>query len=447
VRIEHKKALTILEKNGCKVDYGNNTVHFPPALVEESLRKCPSTFRLKARQQENDLILGGATSYFGAAPGMKAVDLDTWELRVTTRKDFYDGVTIIDALETVDYITQYTPYWAFEGISSVMAMPESFAGKARNSSKVQSEGYSNDCEIFTIQMAQAIGAEFFMPCLPAPPLTYFSDAIEAGLRGVEAGFPVKVGDGDVYGGTAPATIAGATISNNAELIAPIVLFQLVKPGTRIIASNANWPQNMRNGSPVFGGIESCLQMVVFNQIWRRYGVPTWDLSGCFTNGKRIDFQAGYERVTHAIISALSGGHGITIHGAIYGELAHHPLQAILDDDVVGMIGHFLEGVAVNDETLAVDLISGVGPIPGHFLGTAHTRKWWPREQFIPKSADRLTYPEWMKEGKKSCLDYAQERMEEILATHKPEPLTPAQDKDIERILEDATEYYRKKGML
>ena len=123
-------------------------------------------------------------------------------------------------------------------------------------------------------------------------------------------------------------------------------------------------------------------------------------------------------------------------------------MAILDDDIVGMIGRFMEGPLVNDETMAIDLINEVGPIPGFYLNQAHTRKWWQKEQFVPKSADRLTYPEWMQRGKKNCLDYAKERMEEILATHKVSPpLTPSQEEDVERILNEARNYYRKKGQI
>ena len=66
---------------------------------------------------------------------------------------------------------------------------------------------------------------------------------------------------------------------------------------------------------------------------------------------------------------------------------------------------------------------------------------------MPKAADRLTYPEWMQTGKKTCLDYAKERMEEILATHKTMPLTPRQEEDVERILEEARNYYRKKELI
>jgi DNA-binding IclR family transcriptional regulator len=53
----------------------------------------------------------------------------------------------------------------------------------------------------------------------------------------------------------------------------------------------------------------------------------------------------------------------------------------------------------------------------------------------------------MKTGKKDALALAQERMEEILATHKPKPLTPAQEKAVENMLKEAREYYRKKGLI
>ncbi len=51
----------------------------------------------------------------------------------------------------------------------------------------------------------------------------------------------------------------------------------------------------------------------------------------------------------------------------------------------------------------------------------------------------------MEKGKKSALDYAQDRVEEILATHKPKPLTASQDEEIERILAEARAYYLRKG--
>ncbi len=128
-------------------------------------------------------------------------------------------------------------------------------------------------------------------------------------------------------------------------------------------------------------------------------------------------------------------------GAIHGQLTHHPVQAVLDNDLAGMVGRFLEGVEISEDSLAVDLINQVGPIPGEFLSSAHTRKWWRSEQYIPSAADTLTYPEWLATGKKSSLEYARERVEQILATHETEPLPDSVEADIQKIMAEARKYY------
>jgi trimethylamine--corrinoid protein Co-methyltransferase len=446
IRIEHKKALKLLEKNDCQVDYDSMRVKFPPALVEECLRRAPSSFRVKARDPKNDLIIGGNTIYFGPAPGKQTVNIDTWEPREATRRETYDGLTILDALPNVHFLPSYTPYFGFEGLPPVMRIPEICAAKIRNSTKWFFEGYSNDCEIFVIQMAQALGIDIMESMLASPPLTYYSEAVECAFRLAEAGMPARVLTGAVCGATAPSTIAGSTATANAEIIAGVTLLQLIRPGIRVEVKDFTYPQNMRTGAPAFANIGVSLHGVVFNQMWRRYGIPT-GMTTAYPNSKVPDYQCGYEKALIALISALSGANLQLVQGAIHGELTHHPVQAIMDDDLVGMVGRFMEGVEVTDDTLALDLIAEVGPIPGEYLSKEHTRKWWRKEQFLPQVADIWTYPEWLKKGKKSCLDYAKQRMEEILATHKPTPLTLDQEKDIERILEDARKFYKEKGML
>jgi len=175
-------------------------------------------------------------------------------------------------------------------------------------------------------------------------------------------------------------------------------------------------------------------------------VPVCD-GAAVPGSKRIDFQSGYERAMNTVLFAISGANFILLHGGVTAELTHHPLQAILDDDICGMVGRFLDGIDVNDDTLALDLIEKVGPVPGHFLGETHTRKWWKTEQYVTKAADRLTYPEWLQSGKKDCIAYARERMDDILANHKPPPLTASQEQEIERILEEARVHYAAEGLI
>jgi trimethylamine--corrinoid protein Co-methyltransferase len=227
----------------------------------------------------------------------------------------------------------------------------------------------------------------------------------------------------------------------------LVLIQLLDPGHPVIATHFTFPQDMRTGSPAFGSIGCSMNNAICNQVWGKYQLPVSNCSVFATNSKTADYQQGYEKALGAIVAALSGANAITFQNGVFGELSAHPVMAILDDDIAGMVGRFIEGEAVSDETLAIDLIEEVGPIPGFYLNTAHTRKWWKNGQYIPLAADYLSYPEWIKTGKKTALDYAKERMEEILATHKPMPLTPEQEQAIEDILREGTEHYRKEGLL
>ena len=447
IRMEHPGALKILEEAGCNVDHSEMRVKFPTDLVDECMRRTPRVFHVKARDQKNDLMLGGNVSYLFPFPGMQTVDLNTWEPRMATRDENYDAVVVMDALNTIHIMSPYCPYFGFEGVPPVMAISESTAAKLRNSTKIQMTGYALGCEIFDIQMAKAAGTEVIGDCLSSPPLTYYGEAIDSLLRYVQAGLPCWIAGGSVCGGSAPATVAWSMITNNAELVAGVVLAQVVKPGARIACGNFTFPQNMRSGSPAFGAIGVSLHQVVFNQIWRRYGIPFGGgASGC-PSSKRIDIQNGYEKAIAALIFILSGANGVSLHGGISSELTFHPVQAVLDDDIAGMIERFMEGVEVSNETMALDLIEQVGPIPGFYLDKEHTRKWWKKEQFVPQVADWLTYPEWMEEGKKSALDYAMERMEKILATHRLTPLAPSQEEDIEKILEEERKYYKGKGLM
>jgi trimethylamine--corrinoid protein Co-methyltransferase len=449
VRFESQRALKLLEKGGCQVDYDQRRARFPTDLVEECLRKCPSTFRLRARNPENDVHLGGNTTYFCPSPGMRIVDLDTWEQRPATIQENHDAVKVIDALQTVHLAASYTPYCELQDVPPAMLLPVSCWSRMKYFTKPNRVGSSQESHIWEIQMAQALDVDVFAAMEAAPPLTWYGDAIDCAWACAEAGYPVEVGCGCVMGGTGPATIAGALVQSNAEIMSGIVLVQLIRPGTGILSNSFVFAQNMRTGAPAAGGIEVSLFQVAFNQMWRgKYNIPTM-LGACGpSTSKSIDFQIGYEKGISSVLAAVSGASVVNVHGGMHIELTYHPAQAVLDDDILGMIGRFLAGVRVNHETLATDVIEEVGPIPGFFLAHPHTREWWQKEQYLPKVADRLSYPDWLGSGKKSALDLARERAAEIVATHEPTPpLPPGKEEELDRILEEAKAYYKNKGLL
>ena len=101
MRIEHEMALKLCAHRGCSVDFDKRRVRFPAGLVEESLRQCPSSFPLKARDRGRDLMIGGDTVYFMQGMGMRYLDLTTWETRPATSDEHRDAMIVADALENV----------------------------------------------------------------------------------------------------------------------------------------------------------------------------------------------------------------------------------------------------------------------------------------------------------------------------------------------------------
>ena len=442
VKIYHDEALQVLKKAGCQVDLADKLAKLPPALVEESLRKCPAGFRVKSRNPENDLVIGLDNTVFVNFPGRDIVELDTWQSRIPSRGELIDLITVLDALPTVHFVVAY-PYFGYAGVPEVMKELEGTAVRLAHTSKVTETVANNGIDRFAVRMADAIGTDIFACPNASSPLTCYNDQTAGCLLAAEHDLPSEIWSGATIGSSAPASITGAVISSNAEIIPYIVLIQLLNPGARVAAANFTLPQNMRTGAPAFGDIGISLFNAAFTQVWRHYRIPTVASSTGVSNSKIIGFQLGYEKTMQNIIAALSGVSILYLHSSVYGEITAHPLQVILDDDIAQMIGRFIEGVEVSEDSLAIDLIKEVGPIPGHFLGTAHTRRWWRKDQYIPKSADRLTYPEWIKQGKRSSLEYAKPIMEGILSTHKVEPpLTASQEEEIEKIL---TQLRQKKG--
>jgi trimethylamine---corrinoid protein Co-methyltransferase len=447
VRFESQKALNLFERNGCKVDQHARRVRFPPGLVEECLELCPSSFSLRALKKENNLNVGGNTMYWAAFPGMRTVNIDTWEPCTPTVQENHDAVKVLDSLENVHLACSYTPYCELEGVPPAMLLPTSCWSQMKYFAKPVRVGQAQDSHIWGIQMAQLLDVDIFAAMESAPPLTWYEDAIDCAWDVAEAGYPVEVGCGAVLGGTGPATLAGGLSASNAEVMSGIVLVQLVRPRTPILSNAFVFPQNMMTGAPGFGRIEISLFNVMYNQMWRgKYNIPTMFGSTGMGNSKAIDYQLGYEKSIATVLTAISGASIINFVGGLTGELSHHPVLSVLDNDVAGMIGRFLEGVEINHETLATDLIEKVGPIPGFFLGEAHTREWWKREQYLPKVSDQLTHAEWSAAGRKSAMDYAKEKVEQILDSYE-QVLPDDKDQELDRILEDARRYYQKQGLI
>lgn len=117
------------------------------------------------------------------------------------------------------------------------------------------------------------------------------------------------------------------------------------------------------------------------------------------------------------------------------EMSGSLAQLVICDEIVSFVKSFLQPVEIDDETLALDLIDQLGP-DGSFLNTDHTRRHF-RERWYPNLIERFNYGQWQAKGGKTLAQRAADRVDRILSTHKPPPLSEDAAKAIHAIVERA----------
>ena len=133
--------------------------------------------------------------------------------------------------------------------------------------------------------------------------------------------------------------------------------------------------------------------------------------------------------------ALAGANLIYGLGMIESGMTFDFGQLVMDNEFARMIKFAVGGIPVNDETLAVDVISEVGAF-GDFLGHEHTMKHM-REQSPSALIDRRVREEWEAAGATTLHERATEKAREILDTHRPEPLAESVAAELRAIVADA----------
>ncbi|RLG95863.1 hypothetical protein DRO27_03275, partial [Candidatus Bathyarchaeota archaeon] len=100
VMVKNDSALELLRDAGCAIE--GNIARMPSSLVEESIKKTPSTFPLSTREGDKTYTVGGSNVIYN--PGSAAIffiDRDSGEMRRADAKDFRELVRLTDALEHI----------------------------------------------------------------------------------------------------------------------------------------------------------------------------------------------------------------------------------------------------------------------------------------------------------------------------------------------------------
>lgn len=230
-----------------------------------------------------------------------------------------------------------------------------------------------------------------------------------------AGIPVSFYPMPILGATAPITLAGAAVIGNAEMLSAAVLVQLAHPGAPVIHGGGPTTMNMSSGAYASNAPEALLLRAAQGQMAGFYGVPAWFGAGA-TTAKEPGAQSGYENTLAMMMAYLCGADVTFGTGLLDGSRILCLENMVVDDELFGMVTRLLRGIAVSDETLAVDLIKEVA-FRGEYLSRPHTRRHV-RELWASRLGETRTYQAWRDAGSPTTVARARASADALLAAER-----------------------------
>jgi len=428
IMVHHEEVLKLLGEAGAKVDTNSKIAHLSEKLIMDSVERAGKQYILHGRDQQKMARFGYGDLVLMSSPGQYGwIDPETGRLRPATIQDARDAIRLGDALPNITIVgSMAQPQEVSEKYREVFLTGELVKGTTKPS---RSWVYNGQTARYVLEIYRTIAGgedalraqpmiETFME--PISPLQLPKDGLDIIIEFVRAGQPVSIGPMAMTSGTAPATLAGTLAQENAEILAGVVITQLLEPGTAIMYGGIPHIMDPRTSICSFGSPEQALMAVAMVQIASFYGFPVYINVG-LTDAKILDAQAGVEKGNTMLLGALAGadmfGHcGIcgTDHGGSLSWLA-------MD----------------NEYTLATNVVNAVGPT-GNFLAEEHTVKHFRQELWLSGPAwTRQSWDAWETAGGSSMAERIQEQVKEILSTHQPEPIDPALAKEVDKIVEYA----------
>jgi trimethylamine--corrinoid protein Co-methyltransferase len=234
------------------------------------------------------------------------------------------------------------------------------------------------------------------------------------------GIPVIYTNAPNAGATSPVTLAGTIALGAAEYLSGVVIAQLVKKGAPVIGGGTLFAMDMSTGVASYGSTENYLLDAAMTEVCKYFGLPVFSLAGC-SSSKTFDGQAALESMFGTISAALSGANLIHDVGYLEDGLCASFEQVVLTDEIISMVKRYIRAIDIDKNTLALEEIEEVGP-GGNFLTRDHTYKNFRSQMLIPKLIDRNVYANWKSAGAKPLEVRVNEKVKEILATYRPEPI-------------------------
>jgi trimethylamine--corrinoid protein Co-methyltransferase len=428
---------------GCEID--GERISFPEAVREKVLAEI-GTYRHanwppRRREVGSDRIEKNVSGQ-----ALYCCDLETDKLRPATRQDQEQFSWIVDSIPNLGrahptFIPQDVPQqardlftFAIIALNSVHPWRVSVynADMIPYFLRVQAVCQGGDLE------AARAKPIFATKCWVNTPFMITRENIEIGMRARELlGQPLHFSTMPVAGVATPVTLAGSLTLITAECLALNALAMALdgRPcgwtagpltfdmRTGVHTENSADVALLRLGSAQMGAY-------VFGGQWTGVGGPT-------TSSKQPDVQAAMDKALDTMWAVCAGvrsfGSLATLADADIGSLT----QLMVDLELMGYFERLVQGIAVDDDRLAEEVIAEVAPRGAYFLNHDHTAKYFREELWLPELIDRRVPMAWAQDPR-TMVDNARAKARQVAASAENQcPLSDEQRREIEGIMAEA----------
>ncbi len=413
VRVGGERALDVLAGAGAAVDRAAGSARLPEALVSGAVAQAPATFTLAGRAPGHDVTLGVGPA--GLVAATAAAD------------DVAAAARLADALPEVAAIGLPTRRLAeLPDVLDATTKPVLVCGQL-----------SSAAAAVVVEAAAALagsaGEARARPPLAVLVHTSAQDDLDPLLACAEAGVPCGFLTGPLAGPDAAEAGAAACTAVHAAALAAAALQQLAAPGSAYVVPAL--PSAVEWHAPGHGaGPEAARSIAAVAQLAAAAGLPV--TTGLPPERPAADewraALAGHLATLTTTLSpnGLLAGAGQVGDGAVWSAA-----QLVLDAETWSMCARIAAGIAVDDETIALETIEAIG-IGGNALGQRHTRRHM-KEVWRPRLFDRASYDVWHREGRKGAAERAAALAAELSAAHEVPPLEAEKRSTLRRIIATA----------
>jgi len=435
VKFIHDEVLALFKKHGAKVE--GNIVYFTRDLVEKNLETVPSTFRWKARNDAHSVTVGDGFLVQPIAGAVKIRDLDHG-VRPGTLKDIGNIQKIYQSDDVYDLVGMIAcePCDVTQDNKHLHIMYEILKNTDKPVNGFMTYGHHAKGQLDMMEIA--MGGKRIMDenhCIAVStsattPLTYTTEALETVLEFVRRNQVTTMISLSAAGTTAPLSLLGSAVLQNAEMLAGVVLTQLIKPGHPTVYCPSATASDMRTGDYTTGTPEGMLINIANLQMaLNYYHIPTRAMPGC-TDSKVVDYQAGVETMQNLMMGMLGGAHILNESvGVLDNILTCSYEKTIIDGELIRRIKRIWNGLEGPDRDMSVDLIHEIGHSGETYLTHPLTFEHC-RERWLPSISYWGTYENWIADGGEDIVTRANRKYKEILK-NAPESLIDSEvDKDL-----------------